>query len=98
MIGLKAEYKVREGEVDKVIDIVKDFISRAEEETGTLLYEAFQYDDDKTKFVHFMLFKDKESEEFHKNTEYGKKFADELYPLCEKRPEFSYINYLNDSL
>ena len=88
MIYIKVEYKVKKDKVNEVKKAIKDFVNEIKKnEPGTLIYEAFQVN--QTKFVHFMKFKDKESEEIHRESSYCKRFVNALYPHCEIEPIFT---------
>ena len=93
MVNLFARYQVKADKLNEVKMIVSNFVELVKNnEPKTLKYEAFQEKNNPNEFVHFISFKDESAEEFHRNTEYVKKFIDALYPLCEKKPVFTHIN------
>ena len=83
-----AKYKVKADKVDLVKKAIAAFVEAVKRyESGTLAYEAFQ--EDATAFVHFMVFKNTQAERIHEDASYTHKFADVLYPNCDKAPIFS---------
>lgn len=97
MISLIARYRVKPESLSKVKRAILDFVDVVRKrEPGTLVYEAFQ-EKDKLSFVHFMAFKNKKSEEKHRNSEHVKKFVGVLYPNCNRKPKFSKVDLVRSN-
>lgn len=95
MINIIVTYKVKQDKIDLVLEAIKQFISNIKKnEPNTLVYEAFQKDD-KVSFIHIMSFKDKKSEQIHRNSSYVKKFVSILYPNCEQQPVFTNLTLIS---
>jgi quinol monooxygenase YgiN len=70
-----ANYRVKASGVDKVKSAIEHFVPYIKEnEPGTRLYEAWQQDDDPTRFAHFFIFEDQASHVIHSKSEAVKRF------------------------
>ena len=70
-----AHYKVRPGGVEKVKKAIQEFVPYVKEkELGTLMYLAWQQQDDPTRFVHFFIFEDEAAHQAHSRSEAVKRF------------------------
>lgn len=70
-----ANYRVKASGVDKVKSAIEEFVPYVRDnERGTRLYEAWQQDDDPTRFAHFFIFEDKASQEIHSKSAAVKRF------------------------
>ena len=65
-----AEYSVKPSAVDKVKAAIAEFVEYVRaQEPGTLVYQAWQRQDDPTRFVHFFIFEDETAVESHSQSE-----------------------------
>ena len=88
MIRRVAEYTVREGELDAVMDAVARFVAAvraAEPRTG---YEAYRRGETRS-FLHLMAFPDDAAEQAHREAAYTGAFVAVLYPRCVEEPRFT---------
>jgi quinol monooxygenase YgiN len=70
-----ANYRVKASGVEKVKSAIEEFVPYIRDnEPGTRLYEAWQQDDDPTRFVHFFIFEDGASHEAHSKSKAVKRF------------------------
>jgi quinol monooxygenase YgiN len=70
-----AQYRVRPSGVAKVKRAIEEFVPYVQSsEPGTRLYEAWQQEDDPTRFVHFFIFEDEAAHTAHANSEAVKRF------------------------
>ncbi len=87
MVHILIPYEVRPGEVENAKAIITPFVKAIEEnEKETLFYKSFQLQQDPTRFVHVMIFKNEEARERHSNSAYCREFAHKLYAMCKERP------------
>ena len=88
MISYKIEYTVKKSEINRAIGLVFEFIDGIRNnEPESIIYHAYQDSDKSTDFVHIMTFKNEHAAKIHMQSSYYQKFAEELFPLCEKEPE-----------
>lgn len=93
MIIKEARFKIKPEKLDEGLSLIRTFVHKVKKnEPDTLAYTSYQSEDDPTRFIHFMQFKDREAEEYHRNTEYVKTFVEGLYPICDEVPEFRNLN------
>ena len=89
MITLVVRYRVKKNMMEKAKGAIREFVTRVKDrEPETLVYESYQLGKDDQEFVHVMKFANEEAEELHRESDYCKKFVEDLYPLCERKPEF----------
>ena len=89
MITVIAKYRVKKESAEEAKKLIRKFVTRVKDkEPETIVYESFQLKNDVCEFLNYMKFANAAAREFHQNTDYVKKFAKKLYPLCEKNPEF----------
>ena len=70
-----AHYKVRPAGVEKVKRAIQEFVPYVKEkEPGTLMYLAWQQQDDPTCFVHFFIFENEAAHQAHGSSEAVKRF------------------------
>ena len=76
-------FKVNDDKVDEAKKIISKLISSVREnEPGVLLYKSLQSKEDKTTFVHFIIFKDSEAQMQHRQAMYVVEFIKDLYAIC----------------
>ncbi|HZD18939.1 MAG TPA: antibiotic biosynthesis monooxygenase family protein [Actinomycetota bacterium] len=83
-----ATFRVREDELDEVLEAIRAFVAHTRTEPGTLRYESWRSLDRPTEFLHLMAFADDEAERAHGTSAAVKLFTDILYPRCEEGPAF----------
>jgi quinol monooxygenase YgiN len=70
-----AKYQVKASGVDKVKSAIEEFVPYVRDnEPGTRMYEAWQQEDEPTRFVHFFIFEDEASHEAHSKSAAVKRF------------------------
>ena len=61
-----AEYRVNASGADKVKAAIEEFVPYVRDnEPGTRLYEAWQHEEDPSRFVHFFIFENETAHEAH---------------------------------
>ena len=89
MVRQLASYQVRPDMVDRVLAAIREFVAYVmANESGTLRYEAWQEQDDPTRFSHIFVFRDADAAQTHSDSAAVKKFAGILYPLCRAPVQF----------
>ncbi len=95
MISYKIEYKVKKSEINRAIGLVFAFIDGIRNnEPDAIIYHAYQDSSDSSQFIHIMTFKNKHAANSHRQSSYYQKFSEELFPLCEKEPEYIPFNLI----
>ena len=70
-----ANYRVKASGADKVKSAIEEFVPYVRDnEPGTRLYEAWQQDEDPSRFVHFFIFEDEAAHEAHSKSAAVKRF------------------------
>lgn len=70
-----ADYQVKASGAEKVRAAIEEFVPYIRDnEPRTRLYEAWQHEEDPTRFVHFFIFEDEEANEAHGNSAAVKTF------------------------
>jgi quinol monooxygenase YgiN len=65
-----ATYRVEPSAIDEVKAAIVEFVEYVRtNESGTTLYAAWQEMDDPTEFVHLFIFRDKEAQEAHSESD-----------------------------
>lgn len=76
-----AEYEVKPEAVDKVKQAVREFVHHVEtNEPGTLLYSAWQTQNQPTHFTHFFAFEDAAAKAAHSRSNAVKRFESVYRP------------------
>ena len=89
MIHKLVKFKAKKDNVEKIKELIKEFLDKIlENEPDTLYYESLQ-EEDLVSFIHIITFRNEEARNFHESTPHVKKFVDDLYPLLEAEPVFS---------
>lgn len=91
-------YKVKDDAVDAALAAIKEFVEGIRSNEPRTNYQAYQIGEDKTQFMHTMVFPDTQAEEAHRNAPYTKVFVEILNPLCIDKPKFSDIEIVADTL
>ena len=80
-------YEVRKDAVPAALAAAAAFVDEVRrKEGGTARYAAFQQKDQPTRFVHTMAFRTPSAEEYHRKTQWHKRFLETLGPLCVSPP------------
>lgn len=80
-------FQVEEQALEKALDVIALFVDKVNaNEPDTIMYKSFQDNNDPTKFIHVMSFKDEGAQEIHRTTTYCKEFVEALYPICSVSP------------
>ena len=99
MIHQFAYFKIYEEKLHNALECIKNFVLKVHaNEVNTILYISLQSQENKLEFTHYIIFKDEEAENYHKNTFWVKEFVDQLYPLYEIQPKFIKQNLLVPSI
>ena len=70
-----AEYRVKPSGADKVKAAIEEFVPHVRDnEPGTRLYEAWQHEEDPSRFVHFFIFEGEAAHEAHSKSAAVKRF------------------------
>jgi quinol monooxygenase YgiN len=70
-----AEYRVKASGADKVKAAIEEFVPYVRDnEPGTRLYEAWQHEEDQSRFVHFFIFEDEAAHDAHSKSAAVKRF------------------------
>lgn len=81
MIHRLALFEVLPEHLPMTIQAIEEFVAAVNSnEVGCILYRPLQEVHEPSKFTHYMVFKTKEDEELHRQTELVKIFVDILYP------------------
>jgi quinol monooxygenase YgiN len=97
MIHQIAEYEIKEEDIDKAKIIINDYVSKIREnESDTLVYRSMNNKLEKTKFIHYMIFKDSTAREVHRNTLWVKIFISKIHPLCKTVPKVSELEVISE--
>lgn len=88
MIHKMACYTVNEQWMDQVIPVIEEYVEAIVRYEPATSYVAFRKGAG-CEFIHFMSFRDKESEQEHLSAEYTKRFMKRVTPHCEATPKFT---------
>lgn len=89
MIRQLARYQVRPEALEQCLAAIHEFVAYVRaREPGTLRYDVWQEQADRTRFVHLFEFRDAEADRIHSESAEVKKFASILYPNCLRPVEF----------
>lgn len=91
MIRKVAEYTVRGGELEEVLDAVTRFVAAVRAAEPGTEYHAYRRGQT-LSFVHFMTFPDAAAEQGHQQAPYTSEFVAALYPCCVEEPRFTDLN------
>ena len=76
-----ANYRVKASGVDQVKSAIEEFVPYIRDnERGTRLYEAWQQEEDPTRFVHFFIFEDEAAHVIHSKSEAVMRFEGAYRP------------------
>jgi quinol monooxygenase YgiN len=87
-----AQWETKEGEADRVAEIVKRFLPQAQGEAGVKLFLIGRGKDRPETFLFYELFADEASFKSHQESEHFKTLiAAEAVPLLAKRERAQYV-------
>ena len=83
-IHTTAQWKCKPGTEAKVSQALREFVAAIKQrEPGTHVYTALQKAADETSFMTYFIFEDEAARDFHRSTEWVKRFTDVIYPESE---------------
>jgi len=81
-----AKWQVKEGNLDEVLQILREASKKSSEEEGNLFYKIHQSKADQNILILFEGYENESALEFHKNSEhYQNLVAKQIVPLLENR-------------
>lgn len=87
MLHRLVTYQVRKDSLPQALALARAFVDEVgRKEGGTASYKAWQDAEEPTRFLHFASFRTPSAEEYHRKTQWHKKFHDALQPLCSQAP------------
>ncbi len=85
-IYVYAQWNVKEGKLDEVLQILTQAAKKSSEEKGNLFYKIHQSKSDQNTLILFEGYENETALEFHKNSEhYQNLVVKEIVPLLESR-------------
>jgi len=86
-----ARFQVRSEALEKCKAAIVQFVEAIKaNEPGTRLYTAMQETQAETNFLHYFIFEDEAARDFHRTTDWVKRFTDILYPETMSGVEFEF--------
>jgi len=86
-----AAWEAKEGQADKVADILHRFLPEAQKDPGTKLFLIGRGKDNPAQFLFYELFRDEAAFKAHQDSAYFKTYiAGEALPLLAKRERTQY--------
>lgn len=86
-----AEWEAKEGQADKVADILHHFLPEAQNDPGAKLFLIGRGKDNPAQFLFYELFRDEAALKAHQESTYFKTYiAEQALPLLAKRERAQY--------
>jgi quinol monooxygenase YgiN len=86
-----AQWEAREGEADRVADILARFLPEAQREPGAQLFLISRAKENPAQFLFYELFRDEAAFKAHQESEHFKTYiAGQALPLLAKRERMQY--------
>jgi quinol monooxygenase YgiN len=86
-----AQWEAREGQADKVADILQHFLPQAQNDPGAKLFLISRGKENPAQFLFYELFRDETALKAHQESAYFKTYiADQALPLLAKRERAQY--------
>jgi quinol monooxygenase YgiN len=86
-----AQWEAKDGEADKVADILSRFLPEAQREDGAKLFLISRAKDNPAQFLFYELFRDEAAFKAHQDSEHFKTYiAGQALPLLAKRERAQY--------
>ena len=83
-----AKLKAKVGEEDKMEKVLRDMVSKVEQEEGCLLYTLHRSQDDPAVFLFYEQYEDEEAIAYHRATPHYKELTEVLLPpLLDGEPD-----------
>jgi quinol monooxygenase YgiN len=83
-IYMTAQWNCRKGAEATVTAALREFVAAVgQQESGTQVYTALQSVNDPTRFMTSFVFEDEAARQYHRSTEWVKRFTGIIYPLNE---------------
>jgi len=87
-----AQWEAKDGQADKVADILRRFLPEAQSEPGTKLFLISRGRENPAQFLFYELFVDEAAFKAHQESEHFKSFiAGEALPLLSRRERAQYV-------
>lgn len=81
-----AKWQVKEGELDTVLNLMKEVAEKSSQEEGNLFYKLHQSKPDQNTLILFEGYIDEDAVEIHRNSEYFRNLVlRQIVPLLESR-------------
>lgn len=85
-IYVYAQWQVKEGKLNAVLEIMKEAAQKSSEEAGNLFYKIHQSKTDENTLILFEGYENETAVEFHRNSEhYQSLVVKQIIPLLENR-------------
>ncbi len=81
-----ARITAKDDKQDEVLSVLKDLVSRARDESGTVAYALHRHQSDPSVFLVYEQYKDVDALVEHSSTDYFKKAFKTLGPLMAEKP------------
>ena len=86
-----AQWEAKEGQADKVAEILERFLPEAQSDPGAKLFLVGRNEDNPAQFMFYELFRDGAAMKAHQESAYFKKYiAGQALPLLAKRDRAQY--------
>jgi quinol monooxygenase YgiN len=86
-----AQWEAKDGEADRVADILSRFLPEAQKEPGVQLFLISRANDDPAQFLFYELFRDEAAFKEHQESEHFKTYiAGQALPLLARRERMQY--------
>ena len=86
-----AQWEAKEGEADRIADILARFLPEAQREPGTQLFLISRAKDNPAQFLFYELFRDEAAFKAHQESEHFKTYiAGQALPLLARRERMQY--------
>jgi len=87
-----AQWEAREGQADRVADILSRFLPEAQREPGAKLFLISRAKDNPAQFLFYELFRDDAAFKAHQDSAHFKTYiAEQALPLLAKRERTQYV-------
>src|SRR4051794_7314259 len=87
-----AQWEAREGQADRVAEILSRFLPEAQREPGAQLFLISRANDNPAQFLFYELFRDEAAFKAHQESEHFKTYiAGQALPLLARRERMQYV-------
>jgi len=81
-----AKWRVQEGQLDRVLELVKELATKTRAEPGNLLYKIYQSNSDVNILILYEGYEDVEAQQTHTGSQHFRELAiGKIVPLLEER-------------